>query len=113
MEQVWLLAARGLLGGVLVAVFAVLGEITKPKRFAGIFAAAPAVAIAGMTITVLSEGDLALARSALGMIAGAVAMVVYCLLAVPLVRRWGALKGSASALVVWAVVAFGGWLVVS
>jgi uncharacterized membrane protein len=113
MNDVWLLVGRGLLGGLLVMVFAVLGEMTKPKRFAGIFAAAPAVAIAGMTITVLSEGDHALAASGLGMIVGSVALLAYCLLAVPLVHRWGAFKGSASAVAVWALVAGAGWAVVS
>ncbi|MFB9681982.1 DUF3147 family protein [Streptosporangium vulgare] len=109
MSQVWWIAVRGLFGGVLVMTFAMIGEMTTPKRFAGIFAAAPAVALAGMTVTVLNEGSRALAESALGMIAGAVAMVAYCAVAVPLVRRLGALVGSLTALAAWVAVAGAGW----
>lgn len=113
MDDVWLLVARGVLGGVLVMCFALLGEATSPKRFAGIFAAAPAVAIGGMVITAVDGGGEALQRSGLGMIAGAVALVAYCALAVPLVRRFGALAGSAWSLILWAAVAWLGWMVVS
>ncbi len=113
MDEVWLLVGRGLLGGLLVMAFAVIGEATEPKRFAGIFAAAPAVAIAGMTFTVLGDGDHALAQSGLGMIAGSAALVAYCLLAVPLVRSWGALKGSVSAVVAWVLAAGACWAVVA
>ncbi|NAS20624.1 DUF3147 family protein [Herbidospora sp. NEAU-GS84] len=109
----WLIVARAVFGGVLVMGFALLGEATSPKRFAGIFAAAPAVAIGGMVITALSDGRDDLAESGLGMVAGGVALVAYCALAVPLVRRFGALKGSAGALLLWAAVAWLGWTVVS
>ncbi|MEV0230940.1 hypothetical protein [Nonomuraea sp. NPDC050786] len=113
MSQVWWIVGRGLLGGLLVMVFAVIGEMVTPKRFAGVFAAAPAVAIAGMTVTVLHEGRLPLAGSALGMIAGSVALVSYCAVAVPLVRRLGAFAGSLAALVVWGAVAGAGWALVA
>ncbi|WP_066361387.1 DUF3147 family protein [Herbidospora mongoliensis] len=113
MNDVWLIVARGVFGGVLVMGFALLGEATSPKRFAGIFAAAPAVALGGMTITALSLGDHALSQSGLGMIVGAVALVAYCALAVPMVRRFGALKGSTWALLLWAAVAWLGWTVIS
>jgi len=36
---------RFVLGGLVVAAFAVLGDMLKPKRFAGIFGAAPAVVL--------------------------------------------------------------------
>ncbi|WP_214105497.1 DUF3147 family protein [Acrocarpospora catenulata] len=113
MSQVWLIVARGLLGGLLVMVFAMAGETVTPKRFAGIFAAAPAVALAGMTVTVLDQGSRPLAESALGMIAGSVALVAYCAVAVPLVRSLGALAGSVTALAVWAAVAGAGWVLIT
>lgn len=55
MNQMWWIAGRALLGGLFVMVFAVVGEMLTPKRFAGVFAAAPAVAIAGMTVTVFHQ----------------------------------------------------------
>lgn len=59
-----------------------------------------------MTVTAPHEGSRPLAESALGVIAGTVAPVAYCAVAVPLVRRLGALGGSLTALVVWAAVAW-------
>ncbi|MFG6198598.1 DUF3147 family protein [Nonomuraea sp. JJY05] len=113
MSEVWWIVGRGLLGGLLVMVFAVIGEMVTPKRFAGIFAAAPAVALAGMTITVLHEGERQLAQSALGMIAGSFALVAYCAVAVPLIRRLGAFAGSLTALAVWTAVAGAGWALIT
>jgi len=40
----WLL--RVVLGGAVVSTFALLGDVLKPKSFAGLFGAAPCVALA-------------------------------------------------------------------
>ncbi|WP_214414400.1 DUF3147 family protein [Sphaerisporangium fuscum] len=113
MSQVLLIAVRGVFGGLLVMAFAMIGELVTPKRFAGIFAAGPSVALAGMIVTALHSGDRTLSESALGMIVGSVALVVYCAVAVPLVRRLGAIAGSAVAVSVWAAVAGAGWLLIA
>ena len=39
-------AVRFLVGGALVSAFAMLGDILRPKSFAGLFGAAPSVALA-------------------------------------------------------------------
>jgi hypothetical protein len=103
---------KALAGGLLVTAFAALAQVLIPKRFAGVFAAAPSVALGSLTVTVLFTGDHDLPAAAAGMAVGAVAFVVYCAAAVPLVRRFGAWKGSAGALVVWAVLAAVGYLAV-
>jgi len=103
---------KALAGGLLVLAFAALAQILTPKRFAGIFAAAPSVALASMIVTIAFSGDHDLPAAAAGMAVGAVAFVLYCLAAVPLVRRFGAWKGSAGALVVWGVVSALGYAVV-
>jgi hypothetical protein len=46
------------------------------------------------------------------MAVGAVAFAVYCVAAVPLLRRFGAWRGSAAALGAWAVAAALGYAVV-
>ena len=84
--------------------FAVLGEMLQPKRFAGVFGASPAVALANLLVIALVEGDAAARSSADGMIVGAAAFVVACLAAIPAVRRWGAVRGSAALWAVWLVV---------
>jgi Protein of unknown function (DUF3147) len=91
-------------GGVFVALFAVLGEMLQPKRFAGIFGASPAVALGNLLVIALVEGDVAARDAATGMIAGAVALAVACLVAIPAVRRWGAFGGSAILWAVWMAV---------
>jgi uncharacterized membrane protein (GlpM family) len=105
MHDVLILAAKGLAGGCLVVAFALLSEGLTPKRFAGLFSAAPAVAIAGLTIVLLDKGAHEAHLSATGMIAGGVGMVAYASAAVPLLRRRRASTAAAAALAAWAAVA--------
>jgi hypothetical protein len=89
----WLLiGVQAVDGGLFVTAFAVLGEMLQPKRFAGVFGASPAVALANLLVIALVEGDAAARSSADGMIVGAAAFVVACLAAIPAVRRWGAVR---------------------
>ncbi len=41
---------RFVIGGTVVSLFPVLGDLFKPKSFAGLFGAAPSVAALGLTI---------------------------------------------------------------
>ncbi|MFD8027442.1 DUF3147 family protein [Streptomyces sp. NPDC059717] len=96
---------KSFIGGLFVVVFALLAETVQPKRLAGVFAAAPSVALGGLILTVVFKGNLEAARAAWGMVAGAVAFTAYCLVDVPALGRFGAVRGSAAALVVWFAVA--------
>ncbi len=100
-----LICVKAIDGGLFVALFAVLGELLQPKRFAGIFGASPAVALANLLVIALVEGDASGRDAATGMIAGAVALAVACVAAIPAVRRWGAVRGSAVLWSVWILVA--------
>jgi uncharacterized membrane protein (GlpM family) len=104
---------KTLLGGALVVAFAALSETLKPKRFAGILAAAPSVAIAGLVVGSLAKGPADQAHSAQTMVAGAVALIVYSAVAVVTLRRLGAGKGSAVAGLAWIAVAVALYPVVS
>jgi uncharacterized membrane protein (GlpM family) len=95
---------KGVLGGTLVVLFAVLAQTLSPKRFAGVFAAAPSVALASLFITTLHKGPDDARRACVGMIAGAIGFVVYALLAPAAMRRFGSLRGSSAALLGWAAV---------
>ncbi len=105
MHDVLILLAKGLAGGVLVVCFALLSEGLSPKRFAGLFSAAPAVALAGLTIAVLDKGAHDAHESATGMIAGGAGMVAYAAAVVPLLRRMRALRAAVTALGAWLLVA--------
>jgi uncharacterized membrane protein (GlpM family) len=104
-SDVLTIAAKALAGGVLVVVFALISEAATPKRFAGLFAAAPAVALAGLTITVLTKGAHDAHDSSMTMMAGAVAMAVYATVVVALLRREGSRTATAAAMAVWLAVA--------
>ena len=47
---------RFLIGGVAVSFFSVLGDVFKPKSFAGLFGAAPSVALATLGLAIMKDG---------------------------------------------------------
>jgi uncharacterized membrane protein (GlpM family) len=105
MHDVVILVIKGILGGTLVLVFALLSQSLDPKRFAGLLSAAPAVALAGLAVTLLDKGAHDAHQAAAGMIAGAAGMVVYAAGVIPLLRRTRASLASMTALGIWTVVA--------
>jgi uncharacterized membrane protein (GlpM family) len=107
MSPVVLISVKALAGGTFVVLFALISETVKPKMLAGLFGAAPAVALASLLMTSLIGGRQAAAVNARGMVFGAIAMVVYCLVAVFLVRRLHALAGSVVSWGAWGAVAIG------
>lgn len=68
---------RFLIGGAAVSGFALLGDMTRPKSFAGIFGAAPSVALATLALTLRSEGVPDTATEARSMVIGAIATGAY------------------------------------
>src|SRR5215207_3807114 len=100
-----------LAGEALVVLFAVISEMFEPKRFAGIFAAAPSILLASLIVTILFKGTAPASLSAFGAIAGATGLVAYALAATWTVDRWKWLAGSVIALIPWAVVSLAAYLV--
>ena len=100
-----------LIGGVVVCVFATIGDMVKPKSFAGIFASAPSVSLASLSVAAVTQGKGYTAMEARSMVAGAVAFFIYAsVVSRVLVRRqWSSLRVSGSALLLWLAVAFGLW----
>jgi hypothetical protein len=111
-ETVGEVALKALAGGLLVLAFAMVSKVLKPERFAGVFSAAPSVALGSLAVTLVFAGTKDLAAIGSGMAVGAGAFVLYCLATAPLVRRFGAWKGSAGALLVWAAVVAVGYTAV-
>jgi len=73
------IVARFILGGIFVSLFAILGESFKPKSFAGIFGAAPSLALAGFVLVLLKYGPMHAAIEAHSMIFGSLALLIYSL----------------------------------
>ena len=102
---------RFLIGGSVVSIFAVFGSLFRPKSFAGLFGAAPSVAIATLGLTVAHEGVQYAAWEARSMISGALAFLVYAC-TVSWVRRHSQTRAmivTTSLLPVWFACAFGLW----
>jgi hypothetical protein len=50
------LVYRFIVGGLVVSLFSVIGDVLRPKGFAGLFAAAPSVALATLSLVILTQG---------------------------------------------------------
>lgn len=100
---------RFLIGGVVVSVFAVVGDLVKPESLGGIFAAAPTIALATIPLTLHQHGSAYVATEARSMVAGAVAFAAYACVVSFVLMRWRpkALKAAGVSMVVWAVVSAG------
>lgn len=102
---------RFIVGGLAVSAFAVIGDVLKPKTFAGIFGAAPSVALATLGLSFASHGPAYVSKEGLSMMAGALALIAYSLLVGWLLvrRRSPAMLTAGAAMLAWLAVAFGVW----
>ena len=91
----------------MVVGFSLIGQAGHPKRFAGLFSAAPSVALASLVMTVVARGTDATLAYAQGMLIGSAGMVAYCLVSLVLIDRMHALVGSILAWLAWLAVAGG------
>ena len=100
---------RFLVGGIVVSAFAVLGDLLRPKSFAGLFGAAPSLALATLSLALWKEGGDYASVEGRSMILGAVALAVYSFAVCQLLMRarWSALAATTSAIVLWLAVALG------
>jgi hypothetical protein len=108
------LLARFLIGGVIVSFFAVLAEMFRPKSFAGLFGAAPSIALATIGITIASHGKAYAAVEARSMIFGAIAFLLYafCVSWMLLRLKPHALAATAALMPVWFAACGAFWLIV-
>jgi hypothetical protein len=102
---------RFLVGGTIVSVFALIGDVVKPKGFAGLFGAAPSVALATLGLTIATEGKLYASVEARSMVAGAAAFFLYALACLYVIgmRHFKAAPATVALLSIWVVGAFGLW----
>jgi hypothetical protein len=100
---------RFLLGGAVVSAFALLGDVLRPKSFAGLFGAAPSVALASLGIALYRHGTGYAVLQSRAMMAGAIALAVYSVLVCHLLvrARLNALSATLLSFIAWLIVAFG------
>lgn len=100
---------RFLVGGAAVSAFALLGDMLRPKSFAGLFGAAPSIALASLLITLSQKGAAFAAVEGRSMMVGSLALAAYsyavCLvLKKVMLSAWMATMATS---VVWFAAAFG------
>ena len=100
---------RFLVGGVVVSFFAMLGDVLSPKSFAGLFSAAPSVALATVSLTIHKDGKMYAAQEANTMLLGALAFLIYAVLVSFVLRRYrpSAYVTSIALMPVWFAVSIG------
>ena len=100
---------RFLVGCAVVSLFATAGDVLRPKSFAGLFGAAPSVALPTLTLAFLKNGGSYVATEGRSMILGGVGLAVYIFVVCQLIMRvrCSALTSTSAAIVAWLVVAIG------
>src|SRR5262245_2409866 len=101
------LLVRFVLGGVVVSLFAAIAEMWEPKTFAGIFGAAPSVALATLALAFHHHGGAYVATEGRMMIAGATALFIYSAAcgAIAKRKRFPLGLGAAAAWIIWLAAA--------
>jgi hypothetical protein len=102
---------RVVVGGIVVSAFALLGDVLKPRSFAGLFGAAPSVALATLTLTVLEDGKHYVSIEARSMVLGALAFWIYAVLVSRLLlrRHFPVLRTASFSILLWFFCAFAFW----
>jgi hypothetical protein len=103
------LLIRFLIGGFVVSSFALLGEIFQPKSFAGLFGAAPSIALATLGLTITRHGHAYAALEAHSMLLGAIAFFFYASAVSRVLLRYKThtLVTTLALMPVWFGIAFG------
>jgi cbb3-type cytochrome oxidase subunit 1 len=100
---------RVLAGGMAVSAFALAGDLLEPKTFAGLFGAAPSVALATLILTISKDGREYASLEARSMILGAIAFFIYAVIVSRFLlrRKWPTLPVTSLSITIWFLGAFG------
>jgi Protein of unknown function (DUF3147) len=100
---------RFFVGGAVVSAFAIIGDVLKPKSFAGLFGAAPSVALATLGLTIATEGASYAATESRSMMAGAIAFMAFasCVSWAMMRYKVSALWVTIGSVPLWFGIAFG------
>ena len=104
---------RFVIGGIVVSTFSVIGSVLRPKTFAGLFGAAPSVALATLALTFHKDGHGYAGLEGRSMMLGAVAMAAYAWAVAMILFRaqHKTLFVTSASSLIWVGVALGLWSV--
>jgi hypothetical protein len=105
------LITRFLIGGVVVSLFALTGDVLRPKSFAGLFGAAPSIALATIGLTIAKSGAQYVSIESRSMVLGAAGFLAYAIAVSYVLARYkpSTLLTTISLTPVWAATSFGLW----
>jgi hypothetical protein len=85
------------------------GRHAPSKSFAGLFGAAPSIALATLSLAIVKDGRASAAAEGRSMVLGAFALLVFSFIVCQVLMRFrmSAVVATGSALVIWMLVAFG------
>jgi hypothetical protein len=108
------LLVRFFVGGTVVSLFAILGDILRPKSFAGLFGAAPSIALATVGLSIHQHGKAYTAFEARSMLLGAAGFFVYAAMSSWVLRRYklSTLITTLALMPVWVGVSLGLWVLI-
>ena len=100
---------RFMAGGLVVSAFAVLGDVLRPKSFAGLFGAAPSVALATLSLALWKQGGDYVSVEGRSMILSSLAFALYSVVVCQLLMRvrCSALTATTAALFLWLAASLG------
>ncbi|HEY0757732.1 MAG TPA: DUF3147 family protein [Acidisarcina sp.] len=100
---------RFLIGGSVICTFSLLGEVLRPKSFAGLFGAAPSIALATLGLTIAHQGKIYASIEARSMALGAIAFCLYAYLVSQVLTRFkvGATAATLALLPAWLGISLG------
>lgn len=109
------LITRFVVGGAIVSMFAVIAEVCRPKSFAGLFGAAPSVALTTIGIAIAQHGKDYAAREARSMVFGALAFLIYAAVASWILMRYKSrvLVTTVGLLPLWLAASLAFWFIAS
>jgi hypothetical protein len=95
-------------GGIVVSAFALLADVLRPKSFAGLFGAAPSVALVSLSLAISMHGPGYVATEGRSMMFGAAALCAFSITLVHLLMRarFSAMNASFVSFAVWLLVSF-------
>ena len=94
-----------------MSVFALIGDVLKPKSFAGLFGAAPSIALATIGLTIAKSGAQYSAIESRSMLLGAIGFFFYTIAVSQVLRRYkpSTLVATIGLIPVWFGVSLGLW----
>jgi len=101
---------RFFIGGFAVSTFALLADVFRPKSFAGLFSAAPSIALATLAIAFWKDGPAYAALEGRSMMIGSLALCLYSIAVCQLMKRYEfpALVATVVSLIAWTSAALAG-----